>query len=166
MTSAGSTAAPPASSPFWTAIRTDPTLRSEAWRRRSASEKARLAVEIALTYAGVRRLVRRRRLEYALAALRAGAGDPAVAAATAATYLDAVRLGWAVGRTLRVLPGDTRCLTQSLVLTRLLARRGIGSTLVIAVSPGADFAAHAWLEHGAEPVLPAEDAGFGRLIEL
>ena len=37
------------------------------------------------------------------------------------------RLGHAVARTLRVLPADSRCLMQSLVLTRLLARRGIAT---------------------------------------
>ena len=76
----------------------------------------------------------------------------------------AVRLGWMVRRTLQVLPLDGRCLIRSLVLTRLLARRSIPSTVVIGVKPASDFAAHAWVEHAGVPVLPA--GNFERLIEL
>ena len=48
----------------------------------------------------------------------------------------AVRLGRAIGRTLSILPFDSRCLVRSLVLAELLARRGIDSRVVIGVSQG------------------------------
>jgi hypothetical protein len=55
---------------------------------------------------------------------------------------------------------------QSLVLTRLLARRGIETRLVIAVRPGERFAAHAWIEHDEVPLLPAIAPGFEELVAL
>jgi hypothetical protein len=64
------------------------------------------------------------------------------------------------------VPGDTRCLARSLVLTRLLARRGIPAKLVIGARGGPDFLAHAWVEHSGEPVLSPGDGSFGRLVEL
>jgi hypothetical protein len=64
------------------------------------------------------------------------------------------------------LPGDTRCLARSLVLTQLLARRGIPSRLVIGARPAPRFLAHAWVEHAGQPVLPIGDGSFGRLVEL
>ena len=59
----------------------------------------------------------------------------------------AARLGYAVARTLRTLPTDSRCLVQALVLYRLLSERGIHSTLVIGARSQPEFAAHAWVEH-------------------
>jgi hypothetical protein len=76
----------------------------------------------------------------------------------------AIRLGWIVGRVLSVTPMDSRCLIRSLVLTRMLARRGIHNTLVIGVKSGRPFKAHAWVEHEGRPVLP--DNGFARLLEV
>ena len=76
------------------------------------------------------------------------------------------RLGRVVRRTLAVVPGDTRCLTQSLVLTRLLAARGVDSRLVIGVKPGEAFAAHAWVEHDGVPLLPPGSEGFEELVRL
>jgi hypothetical protein len=68
---------------------------------------------------------------------------------------DAGALGRAVARVLGHAPRRSRCLVQSLVLTRMLARRGIESSLVIGVTPGgADFAAHAWVEAAGVPLLP------------
>lgn len=78
----------------------------------------------------------------------------------------ALRLGRAVHRTARLVPGDSRCLVRSLVLTRLLAVRGVDSTLVIGVRPGSDFAAHAWVERDGVALLPTGDDEFGRLTEL
>ncbi len=69
-------------------------------------------------------------------------------------------------RTLALLPGDTRCLARSFVLTRLLARRGIPATLVIGTRTTPSFAAHAWVEHAGRPVLPAGDGSFARIVEL
>lgn len=74
------------------------------------------------------------------------------------------RTSWAVRRTLAVLPTDSRCLIRSLVLTRLLARRGIETKLVIGVKPGETFEAHAWVELAGEAVLPVHR--FERLLEL
>jgi hypothetical protein len=78
----------------------------------------------------------------------------------------AVRLGRAVRRTLAVLPGDSRCLTQALVLSSLIARRGGESVLVIGVRPGEEFGAHAWVELDGHAVLPDEAADYARLVEL
>ena len=80
--------------------------------------------------------------------------------------MEARRLGNAVVRTLALVPGDTRCLRRSLVVVRLLARRGISGRLVIAARADPDFLAHAWVEHCGEPVLAPADSTFGRLVEL
>ena len=74
------------------------------------------------------------------------------------------RLGRAVGKTLRLLPTDSRCLIRSLVLTRLLTRRAIPNTLVIGVRKAPHFQAHAWVEHDGRPILPAGE--YTRLTEL
>ena len=76
------------------------------------------------------------------------------------------RLARAVRRTLRTLPADSRCLMQSLVLTRLLARRGRSASLVIGVSPAGTFTAHAWVEREGVPLLPTHEDEFSRLAEL
>ena len=78
----------------------------------------------------------------------------------------AAHLGQAVFRTLRVLPTDSRCLVQSLVLSRMLAARGIPSTLVIGAHSRPDFEAHAWVEHDGRPVLPPRGFQDSRLVEL
>lgn len=120
--------------------------------------KAALAAEIVVAYVRVRRLARRDGLPATLAALRAAApgGDAE----------PDERLARAVRRTLRILPGDSRCLMQSLVLTALLARRGRPARLVIAVSTDGDFAAHAWVERDGVALLPTNGTRFGRLAEL
>lgn len=78
----------------------------------------------------------------------------------------ALRLGNAVDRTLSVLPTDSRCLVQSLVLTRLLSARGVPSTLVIGAHSTAQFEAHAWVEYQGRPVLPPGEFLNSRLLEL
>jgi hypothetical protein len=55
---------------------------------------------------------------------------------------------------------------RSLVLTRLLAARGIEATLVIGARTDPEFLAHAWVEHHGEPVLSPGDGTFARLVEL
>jgi hypothetical protein len=77
-----------------------------------------------------------------------------------------VRLGQAVGRTLRHLPFDSRCLMRSLVLTSLLARRSIDSSLVIAVQAEPGFRAHAWVERRGVPLLPPVGPPFRRIVEI
>lgn len=123
-------------------------------------------MEILRAYGRVRWLLFAKDLPCALAALRsrhdAGlrfAGDPDLARVIGA------RLGWAVVRVLSVLPTDNRCLMRSLVLTELLARRGIDSKLVIGVDSGSRFRAHAWVEKEGAPLLGTEDV-YRRLVEL
>jgi hypothetical protein len=82
------------------------------------------------------------------------------------TWAVAARLARAVTKTLRVLPTDSRCLVQSLVLSRLLATRGIASTLVIGARSDDTFMAHAWVEHGGYPLLSREGFDEYRLLEL
>jgi hypothetical protein len=125
----------------------------------------RLAAEILRIYARVRWLMREDDVRETVTALRSapptdGNGDVSVA-----PLHTAVRLGHAVARTLSPLPTDSRCLARSLVLTRLLARRGIDSTLVIGVR-SVPFGAHAWVERDGVPVLPTEGSEFRRLTEL
>lgn len=128
--------------------------------------KALLAAEILVAYGKVRWLLLRRDLPGVLAALRSprrpgrlGGEDARLASLTG------IRLGNAVTKTLRRLPTDSRCLSQSLVLTSLLCRRGIDSSLVIGVCPsGSELKAHAWLEREEIELLPGEPS-YDRLLE-
>jgi hypothetical protein len=134
--------------------------------RLSAIDKARLGIEIVADYARVMWLLRRDPLPAAIAALRARPSTaPAPSGADAVG--DGGRLGRAVVRALAPLPRGTRCLTQSLVLMSLLARRGVAASLVIAVQPNAapSVDAHAWLEVEGSPLL-APALGYGRLVTL
>lgn len=128
------------------------------------AERLRLAVEILAAYAQARRALSRDPIATVVTGLRAQ--SPAPIEDSAATYEQALRLGRAVTRLLVHLPGDTRCLARSLVLTRLLARRGIEAKLVIGARAKPTFLAHAWVEHAGEPVLTPGDESFGRLVEL
>lgn len=139
-------------------------LRLPTSRRLRLPERARLASEIVIAYATARRELRRGPIEPAVAALRAQSA--AATGAGAIELAEAHRLGRAVGMTLRLLPGDTRCLARSLVLTRMLARRGISARLVIGARADPKFLAHAWVECEGQPVLPPGDGSFGRLVEL
>ena len=132
--------------------------------RIGAFERVRLAGEILTAYVQARRALRRAPIESAIASLRALA--PATTPASARTLHDARRLGRAVTRLLAYVPGDTRCLARSLVLTRLLARRGVAAKLVIGARTEPEFLAHAWVEHEGEPVLDPGDGSFARLTEL
>lgn len=125
--------------------------------------KLALVVEIVVAYVRARWWLRRRDLPGTLGELRQpGRRVPAPTGATEAGR----RLGRAVTRTLAVLPTDGRCLVRSLVLTALLARRGIDSTLVLGVRPGEAFAAHAWVEHDSAPLLDPGEFASRRLAEL
>ncbi len=122
--------------------------------------RARLAAEILGAYVAARRHQRGRPLPETLVRLRAvparpPAGQPLQIAAG---------LAGPVVRTLSALPTDARCLARSLVMTRLLARRGVESTLVIGVARDEEFQAHAWVEVEGRPVLPTLE--FDRLTEL
>lgn len=129
--------------------------------------KLRLAMEIFAVYARVRwHLWRRENLTDMLAWLR----EPDEIRRSDVDGLTqsraGLRLGEIVGRTLGVLPADSRCLVRSLVLVALLARRGIDSTLVIGVKSGPDFAAHAWVETAGRPLLAPAESLFSRLAEF
>jgi hypothetical protein len=132
--------------------------------RLSNTARAQLGVEILAAYAESRRALRRAPIETVVAGLRSQA--PAARQPAADSLREARRLGRAVGRLLSHMPGDTRCLIRSLVLTRLLASRSIESKLVIGARTTPDFLAHAWVEHDGEPVLDPGDDSFGRLVEL
>lgn len=127
-------------------------------------EKGRLAVEILVAYARARWWLRRRSLEETIAALRGQ--TPAVGTPGEHHLRAGLRLGRIVGRTLGVLPADSRCLVRSLVLTSMLAKRGIASRLVIGVTSEPQFKSHAWVECEGVPLLPSEDATYVRLVEL
>jgi hypothetical protein len=127
-------------------------------------EKVALVAEILLAYARTRWWLRRRNLPGALLELRSAATRRPSAPADATRT--GRRLGRAVVRTLSLLPTDSRCLTRSLVLTNLLARRGIESSLVLGVQPGETFAAHAWVEHDTAPLLDPGEFASRRLTTL
>jgi GAF domain-containing protein len=133
-----------------------------ALRRWSAVERARLAGEIVVAYLRAQRELRRAPITSVVERLRSA---PAPAPGSGALE-EALRLGRAVGRTLALLPGDTRCLRRSLVLMQLLTRRGISARLVIAARTDPDFLAHAWVEHEGIPVLVPAGDSYGRLVEL
>jgi hypothetical protein len=127
--------------------------------------RAFLVAEVVAAYAHARRELRRSPIEPVVAKLRSDSSRPTLAEGPQAQE-EARRLGWIVGRTLTLVPGDTRCLARSLVLTRLLARRGIPAKLVIGARADPEFLAHAWVECGGRPVLSPGDGSFARLVEL
>jgi Transglutaminase-like superfamily len=141
--------------------------RMPVGRRLNPAERARLIVEILASYRETRRALRSMQIELAVERLRGGArADADRATDSDVLFYEAWRLGRAVQLTLRLLPGDTRCLTRSLVLTQMLAGRGIPAKLVIGARAKPSFSAHAWVEQAGEPVLPAGEHSFGRLVEL
>ena len=130
-------------------------------RRMPADLRVRVALEIVATYLQVRRRMLRGDVRDVVGRLRDGAvdaHDPYVA------YRIGRRLGQPVRRTLDPLPWDSRCLMRSLVLLRMLARRGVVCQLVIGVRPGETLEAHAWIEHDKHPLLPT--LGYERLTVL
>lgn len=134
---------------------------------RPAGALARVAmvVEILATYFKARRVLKRTELPAAVATLRrtARVAPPRALEEEVATGL---RLGRAVTRSLSALPTDSRCLTSSLVLLRVLERRGIHPRFVLAVRGEPEFAAHAWIEHGGRALLAPGLPPFKRLLEL
>jgi Transglutaminase-like superfamily len=135
--------------------------------RLSNIARLRLVVEILAAYVQARRALRRAPIATVVASLRSLAPATAQVATATDPLREARRLGWVVTRLLVHVPGDTRCLARSLVLTRLLARRGIEAKLVIGARTDPEFLAHAWVEHDGIPVLnPGDEESFGRLVEL
>ena len=129
----------------------------------SPRARAALVVEILSEYVPSWRILKNRNVVEMVRAAR----DVPVTHSPVPALLEhktALRLGRAVGRTLGMLPTDSRCLIRSLVLTRILARRSISNTLVIGVRNDPEFIAHAWIEHDGWPILPAGE--YTRLTEL
>lgn len=135
-------------------------------RRLRHAERLRLIVEILGCYRQARRAMRHTQIEVAVAALRGTTETDPARGSDGDVLYEAWRLGRAVQLTLKLAPGDTRCLTRSLVLTGLLARRGIPAKLVIGARTNPSFLAHAWVEHAGHPVLPVGREPYGRLVEL
>jgi hypothetical protein len=130
-------------------------------KRMPADLRLRVAFEIVATYAQVRVRMLRSDVRDVVDRLRLGATDLHDAYDA---YRIGRRLGQPVRRTLDPLPWDSRCLMRSLVLLRMLARRGVVCQLVIGVRPGEKFEAHAWIEHDGHPLLPT--LGYERLTVL
>jgi hypothetical protein len=126
--------------------------------------RVRLAAEIAYTYVTVRRLLRRKTLPETVVALRLGSRNSAPAAPAALAL--GRHLAWATVKTLGVLPADSRCLMRSLVLTRVMARRGLGCTFLLSARSQPEFQAHAWVEYGGEPLLLPGDEEHRQLLRL
>lgn len=136
-----------------------------AGMRRQIGELA-VATEVAAEYGRVRWLLRRRGLAATLEVLRrprwvrAGAADRDPRG-------HALFLARFATRGLAALPVvEATCLTRSLVVTGMLARRGIPTSLTISVTSPEDFAAHAWVEWEGEPLLDPGDHRNARLATL
>jgi hypothetical protein len=146
------------------------TGRDRSARRRAGTRiarftaRCRLVFEILEAYFRTRRTLAAAPLATALARLRAV--PRARASPPSDPLAEARRLAGAVERTLALVPGDTRCLTRSLVLTRVLARRGIPVRLVISARSDSGFLAHAWVEHDGRPLLAPGPNALHRLVEL
>jgi hypothetical protein len=137
------------------------------FRRFTLRQKAGLAAEVIGAYVRARRSLSRNSLPETLSGLRRPI-EASPSARTDSRRVVAHRLAKVVVRVLAGLPMDSRCLTRSVVLTDVLAKRGIPSSLVIGVATTPDFAAHAWVELDGEPLLPTGDGKYtyARLVEL
>lgn len=133
----------------------------------SLADKARLGAEILLAYVRVKHSLSVGNLPSALARLRGRPPGRFRSILLPDGERDGDRLARAVVRTTRALPTGSRCLTRSLVLLDVLARRGVNSDLVIAVLPGEQLSldAHAWVEVDGRPLL-APAPNYGRLVTL
>jgi hypothetical protein len=128
--------------------------------------KATLVAEILASYVTARWMMARREIRDIVLTTRSRLDQAPPAPGAPDTTVTAARLGYAVTRTLRKLPTDSRCLVQALVLSRMLSERGIPSTLIIGARSQPEFEAHAWVEHGGRPVLSPAGFDESRLVEL
>jgi hypothetical protein len=133
--------------------------------RFSLSQKLRLALEILRSYVRMRLRLTHKDLPSILRDVRQQLPSPVVEHSLD-EVLTAIRLGRAAARALAPLPFDSRCLVRSLVLSDLLARRGVASRMIIGVKTGAEFEAHAWIEVSGAQVVAGEAAEYDRLVEL
>jgi hypothetical protein len=129
-------------------------------------EKTHLVVEILVIYIYTSLRLRRKDVKILNEVPRSDRSlvpDPSPAQTAAL----ADRLGNAVAQALRSIPTDPRCLTRSLVLLRLLSRKGIDASLVIGVRhENEPFTAHAWVEHRGIPLLDPGGKLFSRLLQI
>jgi hypothetical protein len=148
---------------------------SEPLRHLGPLGKLTLAVEIVATYAQARWWLRRPDITETTNLARQGATQDdhaagrrpdATARPSREEALLGLRLGDVIQRVFRLLPGDTRCLTRSVVLMRMLARRRVETTLIIGVRAAPSFGAHAWIEHQGRPLLEPIELDGQRLVEL
>jgi hypothetical protein len=130
--------------------------------RRTLPAKLALAFEILAMYARARWALRGHDLPRAVRRLREEQLQPGEPLSVG----ECLRVSSAVSRLLDPLPLDARCLVRSVVLSALLARRSTPTSLVIAVRPGEEFAAHAWVERDGAPLLPTGEPEFQRLAAL
>ncbi len=130
--------------------------------------KARLGVEILLVYARIRAAFRNGTLPDLVERLRAPSRNWLVRGPLGDVDHEGKKLGDVVVRVLDPLPFDSRCLMRSLVLLRLLERRGAHSELVIAVQKGGtlELEAHAWIELKGRPLLTPALDGYSHLVTL
>ena len=142
-------------------------LQVDPHRPFTVKEKAALAGEISSTYLRVRWWLRRGTVEEAVAIARDGRQPGGRHdGRSAGDYHLGLRLARVVERRLGHLPGDTRCLTRSLVLIRLLTRRDIVPRLVLGALAEDGFTAHAWVELDGHPLLNPDRYQAGRLTEI
>ena len=128
-------------------------------------ERVRVVAEVVTTYCSARWWLFRLTFPDAVAAARDVMQPTVAAKGENELRSTGLRLGRAVERTLRRLPVDSRCLITALVLTRMLARRGIDSTFVLGVRATPSFGAHAWVERNGIALLPTT-SDFTPLSEL
>lgn len=140
--------------------------RHEWIRHYPLREKAALVLEILGAYVSVKRRLRAQELHRLVGALRSAGSGRSTYPDRVAEQAAAMRIGNAIARTVRLVPGDSRCLVRSLVLMSMLCRRGVRSTLVIGVSPSPEFQAHAWIELDGVAVLPSLEHIHQRIVEL
>jgi hypothetical protein len=139
------------------------TIPKKAGPRPTPFRRTRLALVVVRIYATARWLVLRRGAVEAVPLLRLGLSDHTT---PECEKRHSLRLGLAVVRVLRYVPADSRCLMRSLVLTGLLARRGVYAKVVIGVRPAPSFGAHAWVEVDGVALLPTNEPEFHRLVEI
>jgi hypothetical protein len=125
------------------------TLRALSWAQLRLLVQAWLLLPLAT--AGLR-LFGFGRMQAMLHRTPASAGRNNLAAAQAIARIVHGAARWS--------PVHAGCLVRSLVLCRLLHRRGLASGLRIGVArPDGRFAAHAWVEHGGTALAEAETIG-------
>ena len=86
---------------------------------------------------------------------------PRTAAATPTTRpLPLARIGWLLEVARRYSPVQSTCLTDALVLVRMLHAEGIDAAVKIGVARGdGGLRAHAWVEHRGAPLFQSADGG-------